>query len=279
MSAGVASAVINCRLKIPPAGITSPAWAAAIANALTLMALAAYLQRKKHALAPDAALLRHLRLDRAMLGKILGIGLPSAIGMVVMAIAELVLLGLVNGFGSNATAAYGAVNQVMGYTQFTAMSISIAVSILGAQAIGGGDRARLDAIVRTGLVFNIVLTGGLVALIYLAPRAVLGIFITDGAVLDLAKRLLDIALWSSVPFGLATVFSGAMRAAGVAFTPMLLSVFAIVAIELPAAIILSRTIGLEGVWAAYPIVFCAMFVLQMGYYFLVWRRRAIRRLV
>jgi len=264
---------------LPPAGITSPAWAAAIANVLTLMALAAYLMRKKHALAPDAALLRHLRLDRAMLAKILGIGLPSAIGMVVMAIAELVLLGLVNGFGSNATAAYGAVNQVMGYTQFTAMSISIAVSILGAQAIGGGDRARLDAILRTGLVFNIVLTGGLVALIYLAPRAVLGIFITDGAVLDLAKRLLDIALWSSVPFGLATVFSGAMRAAGVAFTPMLLSVFAIVAIELPAAIILSRTIGLEGVWAAYPIVFCAMFVLQMGYYFLVWRRRAIRRLV
>jgi len=264
---------------LPSAGITSPAWAAAIANALTLIALAAYLQRKKHALAPDAALLRHIRLDRAMLAKILGIGLPSAIGMVVMAIAELVLLGLVNGFGSNATAAYGAVNQVMGYTQFTAMSISIAVSILGAQAIGGGDRARFDAIVRAGLAFNIVLTGGLVALIYLAPRAVLGIFITDGAVLDLAKRLLDIALWSSVPFGLATVFSGAMRAAGVAFTPMLLSIFAIVAIELPAAIILSRTIGLEGVWAAYPIVFCAMFVLQMGYYLLVWRRRAIRRLV
>ncbi|MBR0783593.1 MATE family efflux transporter [Bradyrhizobium iriomotense] len=264
---------------LPAVGITSPAWAAAIANALTLIALAVYLLRKNHALAPDAALLGHLRLDRAMLGKILGIGLPSAIGMVVMAIAELVLLGLVNGFGSNATAAYGAVNQVMGYTQFTAMSISIAVSILGAQAVGGGDRARLDGIVRTGLALNIILTGGLVALIYLAPRAVLGIFITDGAVLDLAKSLLDIALWSSVPFGLATVFSGAMRAAGVAFTPMLLSIFAIVAIELPAAIILSRTVGLTGVWAAYPIVFCAMFLLQMGYYLLVWRKRAIRRLI
>jgi putative MATE family efflux protein len=263
----------------PAAGITSPAWAAAIANALTLTALAIYLLRKKHALAPDAALLRHLRLDRAVLGKILGIGLPSAIGMVVMAIAELVLLGLVNGYGSEATAAYGAVNQVMGYTQFTAISISIAVSILGAQAIGGGDRARLDGIVRIGLAFNLVLTGGLVALIYLAPRAVLGIFITDGAVLDLAKGLLSIALWSSVPFGLATVFSGAMRAAGVALTPMLLSIFAIVAIELPAAVILSRTVGLKGVWAAYPIVFCAMFVLQMGYYLLVWRKRAIRRLV
>ncbi|HXH43254.1 MAG TPA: MATE family efflux transporter [Bradyrhizobium sp.] len=263
----------------PPLGITSPAWAAAAANALTLIALAVYLRRRKHALAPDMALLRHLRLDRTMLGGILGIGLPSAVGMMAMAIAELVLLGLVNGFGSNATAAYGAVNQVMGYTQFTAMSISIAVSILGAQAVGGGDRARLDGIVRTGIALNLVLTGGLVALIYLAPRAVLGIFITDGAVLDLAKDLLYIALWSSVPFGLATVLSGAMRAAGVALTPMLLSIFAIVAIELPAAVILSRTIGLQGVWAAYPIVFCAMFVLQMGYYFLVWRKRAIERLI
>ncbi|MGY3472138.1 MATE family efflux transporter [Bradyrhizobium ottawaense] len=264
---------------LPAAGITSPAWAAAISNALTLIALALNLLRKKHALAPDAALLGHLRLNGAMLGKILGIGLPSAIGMVVMAIAELVLLGLVNRFGSEATAAYGAVNQVMGYTQFTAMSISIAVSILGAQAVGSGDRARLDGIVRTGLAFNLVLTGGLVALIYLAPRAILGIFITDAAVLDLAKGLLDIALWSSVPFGLATVFSGAMRAAGVALMPMLLSIFAILAIELPAAVILSHTIGLSGVWAAYPIVFCAMFVLQMGYYLMVWRKRAIRRLV
>src|SRR6266702_227169 len=264
---------------LPGAGISSPAWAAAISNALTLIVLAVYLLRKKHALAPDAALLRQLRVNGAVLGKILGIGLPSAIGMVTMAIAELVLLGLVNGFGSDATAAYGAVNQVMGYTQFTAISISIAVSILGAQAVGGGDRARLDGIVRTGLAFNLVLTGGLVALIYLVPRAVLGIFITDGTVLDLAKGLLTIALWSSVPFGFATTFSGAMRAAGVALAPMLLSIFAIVAIELPSAVILSRMIGLEGVWAAYPIVFCAMFILQMGYYLLVWRRRAIKRLI
>ena len=82
------------------------------------------------------------------LGRCCGIGIPSAVGMVVMAIAELVLLGLVNGFGSDATAAYGAVNQIMGYAQFTAMSISISVSIFGAQAIGGGQAGRLDAIVR-----------------------------------------------------------------------------------------------------------------------------------
>jgi putative MATE family efflux protein len=264
---------------LPATGVTGPVWASAIANTLTLSVLGLYLRHKKSPLAPDAEFLRRLRLDGALLGKILGIGIPSAVGMVVMAIAELVLLGLVNGFGSEATAAYGAVNQIVGYAQFTAISISISVSILGAQAIGGGQAGRLDAIVRTGLLLNLVLTGGLVALIYLFPRAVLGIFITDSAVLELARGLLIIALWSSVPFGMATVFSGAMRAGGVALAPMLLSIFAIVAIEIPSAVILSRTIGLNGVWAAYPIVFCAMFVLQLGYYALVWRRRPIQRLV
>jgi putative MATE family efflux protein len=260
-------------------GVTGPAWAAGISNALTLVVLGLYLRHRKSPLAPDAELLHRLRLDRALLGKILGIGIPSAVGMVVMAIAELVLLGFVNGFGSEATAAYGAVNQIMGYAQFTAMSISITVSILGAQAIGGGHVERLDAIVRTGLVLNLVLTGGLVALICLFPRPVLGVFITDPAIVERAQELLMIALWSSVLFGMATVFSGAMRAGGVALAPMLLSIFAIVAIEIPSAVILGRAIGLEGVWAAYPIVFCAMFVLQLGYYTLVWRRRPLQRLV
>lgn len=263
---------------LPATGVTGPAWASAVANAVTLVVLGLYLRHRKSPLAPDTQLMRQVRLDRELLGKILGIGIPSAVGMVVMAIAELVLLGLVNGFGSEATAAYGAVNQIMGYAQFTAMSISISVSILGAQAIGSGHFGRIDAIVRTGVVLNIVLTGGLVALIYLFSRPVLGI-ITDPAVLERAQDLLMIALWSSVPFGMAAVFSGAMRAGGVALAPMLLSMVAIVAIEIPSALFLSRTIGLNGVWAAYPIVFCAMFVLQAGYYALVWRRRPLQRLV
>jgi putative MATE family efflux protein len=272
-------ALIRGWFGLPATGVTAAAWASAVANALTLVALGLYLRRRKNPLAPDATLLRRLRLDGDLLGKILGIGIPSAVGMVAMAVAELVLLGLVNGFGSQATAAYGAVNQIMGYAQFTAMSISISVSILGAQAIGSGHFGRIDAIVRTGVLLNIVLTGGLVALICLFPRPVLGIFITDPAVLERAQELLMIALWSSVPFGMATVFSGAMRAGGVALAPMLLSIVAIVAIEIPAAVILSQTIGLKGVWAAYPIVFCAMFVLQLGYYALVWRRRPLQRLV
>jgi len=200
-------------------------------------------------------------------------------GMVVMSLAELVLLGLVNGFGSNATAAYGAVNQVMSYTQFPALSIAISVSIFGAQAIGRGESARVGAIVRTGVEMNLLLTGGLVVTAYLFSRTLMGFFITDAAVLELAQGLLHIVLWSSVLFGLSTVFSGIMRASGTVWMPLSISIFAIAAIEVPSAVILSRLIGIQGVWIAYPLTFCAMFLLQMSFYMLVWRKRAIRRLI
>ena len=98
-------------------------------------------------------------------------------------------------------------------------------------------------------------------------------------VLDLAQGLLHIVLWSSVLFGMATVFSGMMRASGTVLMPLLISIFAIAVIEVPVAVILSRAIGIEGVWAAYPITFTAMFILQMSYYMLVWRKRTVRRLI
>lgn len=275
----VTPALIQGWLGLPRLGVASAACASAVSGVVTLLWLAMYLRRKHHALAPDAEFLRSIRLDGALLRKVLRIGIPSAVGMAVMSLAELVLLGLVNGFGSNATAAYGAVNQVLSYVQFPAISISITVSIFGAQAIGRGHTDRLGAMVRTGLLMNLVLTGGLVTIAYLFSRSLMNLFIIDPAVLELAQRSLHIVLWSSVLFGMATTFSGMMRASGTVFAPLALLVFAIVAIEVPSAVILSRTIGLDGVWAAYPITFCAMFLLQMSYYMLVWRKRSVRRLI
>jgi putative MATE family efflux protein len=275
----VTPALIRGSFGLAPLGVVSAAWASAVSGVVTLLWLAVDLRRRNHPLAFDGAFLRIARLNGALLRRILHLGIPAALGMVVMSLAELVLLGLVNGYGSNATAAYGAVNQVLSYTQFPAVSISISVSIFGAQAIGRGNADRIGAIVRTGLLMNVVLTGGLVAITYLFARPIMSFFITDAAVLDLAQGLLHIVLWSSVVFGMAIVFSGVMRASGTVWVPLLLSIFAIVAIEVPSAVILSRAIGIEGVWAAYPITFAAMFVLQMSYYMLVWRKRAVRRLI
>ena len=47
----------------------------------------------------------------------------------------------------------------------------------------------------------------------------------------------------------------------------------------PVAILLSRAIGISGIWIAYPVTFATMFLLQMAYYTLVWRKQTVTRLI
>ena len=275
----VTPALIRGWFGLPQLGVASAAVASTVSSIVTLLWLGVHMRHIDHPLAPDAVLFRAMRFDRELLGKVLRIGLPTAVQLAVMSLAEIVLLGIVNRFGSDATAAYGAVNQVLGYVQFPAISIAITASIFAAQAIGAGHTERIGTIVRTGMWLNLLLTGGLVVLGYLLSRIIIGLFITSPQVLDLAQTLLFIVLWSTVPFGMAGVFSGTMRASGTVFMPTLLSILAIVGVEVPVAVVLSHRIGVEGVWIAYPAAFCTMMVLQMAFYRLVWRKREIKRLI
>ena len=264
---------------LPKLGVASAAVASLVSLVVSLGWLATYLLRKNHVLAPNAALLRHLKLEPKVLATVFRLGVPTGFQMVIMALAEIVLLGLANSYGSDATAAYGAINQVLAYVQFPAMSIGIASSILGAQAIGAGRTHQLWAITRTGLMLNTIITGAGVVIVYLFSHSIIAAFITDPEVIELTNHLLQIVLWSSVVFGFAVVFSGMMRSSGTVLAPTAIGIFAIIAVEVPVAWFLSHAIGIDGVWIGYPAAFTAMFVMQGAYYGLVWRRRSIRALV
>jgi putative MATE family efflux protein len=263
---------------LPMLGVASGAAATVVSFIVATVWLAFRLRRRGSVLAPDAALARHLRVDPGILATVLRVGVPTGVQMIVISLAEIALLSLVNGYGSNATAAYGAVNQVVAYVQFPAISIAITASILGAQAIGAGRTDQLGAIARTGLLMNLVLTGTLVLLGYLFSRHIMGAFITSEPVIALAQTLLHIMLWSTVLFGMASVLSGIMRASGSVLVPTAIAIACIALIEVPVAWFMSQRIGINGIWIAYPVTFAAMLALQGAYYRLVWRHKRIERL-
>ncbi len=274
----VTPALIRGWLGLPQMGVASGAYAAVVSYLVALGWTAWHLRRKNHVLAPDAHFMRYLTINRALLLKVLRIGLPTAVSMITVSVAEIAVLFLVNRYGSQATAAYGAVNQIVSYVQFPAISIAITASILGAQAIGAGRGHTLGHIARTGIVLNLLLTGSLVLLGYLFSRSIVGLFITDAKVVDMAQSLLHIMLWSSVVMGMSMVLSGLMRASGTVLVPTVLSMLAIAGVEVPVAWVLSTHYGLGGIWAAYPVAFLAMLGMQTTYYRLVWRKKPIRRL-
>ena len=264
---------------LPTLGIQSAAYAGLVGNVLAMLFLVLRLRHKNHVMAPDRELWAALRLNRDILGKVLRIGLPTGVQMVVLSLSELVILALVNSHGSQATAAYGAVTQIVNYVQFPALSIAITASILGAQAIGAGRIERIGPILRTGLLINLCLTGALVVLGYGLSHWLLGLFITDVEARVRAEHLLHIMLWSVLVFGFQAVIGGIMRASGVVLVPMGITIFCVLCIELPAAYVLDAHFGLQGVWMAFPVTYVAMLVLQTAYYRLVWRHKQIQRLV
>ncbi|KKB77955.1 hypothetical protein VW35_12515 [Devosia soli] len=266
---------------LPQLGVNAAALAFIAGFLTVLVFLFIYMRARNMPLAPDAILLgAMLRPDLKLLGLILKLGVPAGLQMVISSIAGIVVVGLVNRFGSDATAAYGALGQVMSYVQFPAMSIGIAASIFSAQAIGAKRLEQLGAITRTALLLNLIITGGLIVLAYLFSQHVVALFITDPSVVDLTERLLHVVLWSVLCFGASVVFSGIMRASGTVYAPMALSLACILCIELPGAILLSRTsLGLTGIWVAYATSFTMMLVLQASWYQFVWKKKKIVALV
>lgn len=275
----VTPALIRGWFGLPQLGVVSGAYASIISFLVALAWLAVYMRRRKHPLAPDAVLLRHLRIDWKLLRSVLKIGIPSGVQLILVSLAEIAVLALVNSFGSDATAAYGTVNMVINYVQFPAISIAITVSILGAQAIGAGRVETLGVITKTGIQLSLIITGGLVAICYLFSRTLIGFFITSEPVIELAQTLLHIVLWSYIIFGMSSVLAGVMRASGTVLMPTLISIVAIVVVEVPVAYYLSGIYGINGVWAAYPIAYIVMLMLQASYYQFVWRKKKIRRMV
>ncbi|MBD5635755.1 MAG: MATE family efflux transporter, partial [Candidatus Eremiobacteraeota bacterium] len=209
------------------------------------------------------------------------IGIPTSLNLVMVSLSEIAVLSFVNRFGSNALAAYGAVNQIVSYVQFPAISIGIAASIFGAQSIGAARLDRIPKIVRSAVILNYAIEGCLVAIVYVFSRAVISLFIKSEATVEVAHSLLSITLWSYAIFGNARIISAIMVSSGTVVWPTLLSIISIWGVEVPVAYYLSQRtpLGLDGVWYGYPAAFIASLCFELAYYYLVWKRKPIARLV
>ena len=264
---------------MPKLGILAPAVATILGYVLVMLFLTVYLNRRRHILSINRTLLSHIRFSPALSPLILKLGVPTGIQMVTNSLAGLVIIGLVNGFGPQATAAYGAVNQVNNYVQFPAISISIAASIFAAQAICSGQAQRLAKFTLTALSMHLYLTGSLFGLAYLFADRLMALFITDAAVVALGGELLHIVLWSVLFFGAGSIFAGIMRASGTVLVPMLINMVAVIGIELPLAYWFSHLWGLRGIWMAYAFSFVCLCIMQGQYYHWVWKKKSIEALV
>lgn len=252
---------------LPELGIAGAAWATLVANLIGLAAMLLHLWRRDHPLWLHRHE-RHLyRPDPAILRALIVKGVPMGLQMVLVSLAMIMMISMVNRHGIAWTSAYGAALQLWNYVQMPAMAIGAACSSMAAQNVGAGDWARVDGTARTGTLFNFVLTGALIAPIVLLDRWTLGLFMPDGSpVLELARHLNHIAVWSFLFFGVNFVVTGVVRSTGAVVPPLLILALALWGIRIPFALLMQPRMGVDAIWWSFPLsAMCAM-AMSLAYY-------------
>jgi putative MATE family efflux protein len=264
---------------LPKLGVVSAAVGSLLSQGLAFVGLLVALARMNHPLKFDKETARDMLVDWKILWSILKIGVPTGLQVVMLSLAEIAIITFVNRFGSNATAAYGAVNQVVSYVQFPALAIGMSAGIFGAQCIGARREDMLGKVVRTAVGMNYIVGGVIIALCYIFAWPILGWFIVDPHTLTIAHTLLMVTLWSYVLFGNSAVIAGVVRSSGAVLVPTINGILGIWLVEVPVAYVLMQHFGLNGVWMGYPAYFIVVVLLQYFYYTAFWKKQTHERLV
>jgi len=252
---------------IPPLGIAGSATATLLAQIVSVAALIGYLHHRHHPLFLHAGERRHLRPDRAILTALVKKGLPMGLQMIVLSGSSIVMISLVNRFGSQTTAAFGAAMQLWNYVMMPALAVGMAASAMAAQNVGAKRFDRVERVAATGVGFNVLMTGGLVTLIYLFNRGALALFLPpEGDAIVVAQHINAIVVWSFILIGIAMVLGGVIRATGAAVPPLVVLFLALFVVRIPFAFLMSGRWHAEAVWWSFPLGAAAAALFMWLYY-------------
>ncbi|HVW68936.1 MAG TPA: MATE family efflux transporter [Steroidobacteraceae bacterium] len=252
---------------VPRLGIAGSALATFVAQAVSLIALVSHLYRRRHLLVLHKEEIRHLRVDWPIVGTLVRKGIPMCAQMLVISLSAVLMIAIVNNFGVDTTAAFGAAMQLWNYIQMPAFAVGMTVSAMAAQNVGARKWDRVASIARVGVVFSVTLTGSMVLVIELLDTHAFKIFLPAGsAALQVASHLNHIVTWSFVFFGVSMVLFGVVRATGAVMVPLFVLAFSLLVVRFPLAETLQGRYHLDAVWWSFPISSALAAVLAVIYY-------------
>lgn len=239
--------LINGNLGMPVLGVAGAAIGATIARTLGSLALIALLVRGcsglKFRLIP--------RFDPDILKRILRIGAPSGGEQLVFQGALLLFVVFLTSLGTAAYAAHNVVITIESFSFLPGMGYAAAASALVGQSLGARNPQEAEAVAYETLFQSGLMMSLLGVLMVLFPRQLVGLFITDPAVLAAAEAPMRIAGLLQPFMAINFVMSGGLRGAGDTRWPLYTKLISTWGVRLPLVLLLMRFgYGLAGFWIA-----------------------------
>jgi len=251
----------------PRMGIGGSAFASALAAYISLAALIVYIYWRDLPLRLRGAELRYLMPDWKLLRVVAGRGVPMGLQMVIMSLSTLVIIGFVNREGTMTVAAFAAAQQLWNYIQMPAMAVGGAVSAMAAQNIGAGKWDRVERTTRVAMLVNLLLSGGLIALVMLFDRQILALFLEhSGEAIEIGRHIMRYVNWTYLIFGVAMVMFATMRANGVVLAPLVILTFTLFGVRIGFYHVAYPVLGVDALWMSFPLSTMVALLLAWLYY-------------
>ena len=176
-----------------------------------------------------------LKLEKAVAGRIISIGVPSGITQAIMSMSMMLVQSLTNSMGEMVIAANVIIMRVEGFAMMPNFTFGQAMSVYTGQNVGAGKWDRVQKGVRQGSILAQSVSIVLVAALLLFGKYLFGIFTTTTELIDLAGQMMRIMAAGYVAISITQVLGGVMRGCGDTVTPMWISILNTVVLRLPTA--------------------------------------------
>ncbi len=231
-------------------GAAGAAWATIASQGLSLLLAMRYLSRSRFLF--DFKW-QSFKIHPEKLRLIFKIGLPGSGQALVVSLSFLLMTALANGFGQYASAAAGVAGKLNSFAILPVLAIQQSISAIAAQNIGAGHNDRALSALKDGILFSLLLGAAVFVSVQIFPRELVALFTREARVVEYGAAYLRTFSFDYLLVPFVFSFGGLIIASGNTMFSLILAVLSSIVLRVPAAILLSRVMGLPGVGLGAPI--------------------------
>lgn len=212
---------------------------------------------------------RDFKPDFAFIKKAFWLGFPSSLEMSARSLSFVFIMTLIAGFGTAATAAFGAGGNIFQLVMIPAIGFSVATSTMVGQNIGAKNLPRAEQIVKIASSISFLLLAFLGIFVYIFAENLALLFLHEGAdAVVHATKFIEITAFCMAFIGVQFTITGVFRASGNMMLTLVLAILSGFVIQFPLAFILSHPMqmGIDGIWWSFLISTIIMVIIEILIY-------------
>lgn len=184
---------------------------------------------------------------------VLVIGIPAALGDVLMSVSSILLNSQMAKYGDMAVAGIGIAMKVTMITGMICIGFGQGIQPLLGYCVGAKNWKRYRDSLRFSSIFGLGLSTLMTIFCYIFTNQIVSAFLSDPKAFDYGVEFSHILLTTSFLFGMFYVFSSALQAMGAATSALIINLSRQGLIYIPAIFILQAIIGMDGLLWAQPV--------------------------